>query len=291
MTSILFIGHCTKDVITIHDETSNIPGGGVYFGASSAGYCLKQEKKEGVSLKVLTIGNPIDFEVINTEMKACGSDLSLIPDQFTTTFIHSFEDNNPDKRISSVGDIARPFTWDDIKDHHGKLFYVNPLFFGEIDPVLFINMKQNCQFIFVDSQGLLRHQRDGKIFLRPPQDLHATLENIHILKVDTTEAEALTGIKDSRKACLALLEYGPQWIIYTQSSGVELHTKDSFISSPFSSWTLQGRTGRGDTVSAAFLLLHFILGYDAQKSLDMAAKATCKKMQHPGAAKMSDFED
>ena len=57
----------------------------------------------------------------------------------------------------------------------------------------------------------------------------------------------------------------------------------------FGEWSLIGRTGRGDTVSAAFILLHFVNGMERQKALDIAAKATGKKMMHPGAAKAEDF--
>ena len=287
---IVFIGHFTKDIITIKEKISNIPGGGIYFGAISAGYCSKKNSNINPNLNVLTIGNKNDTEIIKKEMEQANVNFQLIEDKSTTTFIHSFENDNPDKRISSVGDIARPFQWEDIQNVKGKLFYVNPLFFGEIDPKLFEKMKSNCEILFVDSQGLLRHQQDGKIFLKAPNSLKETLEFVDILKVDAGEAFSLTGIQnDARSACLELLKYGPKYILYTHTDGVQLHTKESFVFSPFSSWTLEGRTGRGDTVSASFLLLYFINNLNLQESLDKAANATSKKMQHPGAAKLDDF--
>jgi sugar/nucleoside kinase (ribokinase family) len=292
MEGILFIGHCTKDVITIGENTSYIPGGGVYFGAVSAGYCLKANNKDAkeTSLEVLTIGNKEDYKQIDQEIKNCGGKLILIEDKSTTTFKHWFRDNQPDKRESSVPAIARSFTWDDIKDYKAKIFYVNPLLFGEMPLDLFQKMKGNCELISCDAQGLLRQYKSGELKLQVPEGLGEALKYIDILKVDCVEAEVLTGIKDSREACLKLLEQGPKFVIYTQSEAVELHTKETCYKSAFTQWSLEGRTGRGDTVSAAFLLVHFILGRDIQESLDIAAKATGKKMMHPGAARKEDFE-
>ena len=292
MDGIIFIGHCTKDVITIGNETSKIPGGGVYFGAVSAGFCLQKNGKDAknVSLEVLTIGNKEDYVKIGEEVAKCGGKLTLIEDKETTTFKHWFRDNQPDKRESSVPAIARSYTWDDIKEHKAKLFYVNPLLFGEMPLDLFKKMKENCQLISCDAQGLLRQYENGELNLKVPEKLNDAMKYIDILKVDCVEAEVLTGIKDSREACLKLLEQGPKYIIYTQSEAVELHTKETCYKSAFTQWSLEGRTGRGDTVSAAFLLEHFILGRDIQESLDIAAKATGKKMMHPGAACKEDFE-
>lgn len=292
MDSILFVGHCTKDVITIDNETTYLPGGGVYFGAASAGYCLKAHPSDlNIKLEILTIGKKDDYKRIEDEMNQCGAKLSLIEDDKTTTFVHSFEDNNPDKRVSSVTEIARSFTAEDFKNVSAKFCYINPLFFGEVDPSLFKVLHEKCEFLSVDAQGLLRHQNAGKIYLKAPENLTAVLEHIYVLKVDSVEAEALTGIKDdTRAACLKLLGYGPKYVICTQSDFVELHTQDKVIKSKFGKWSLVGRTGRGDTVSAAFILQHFIIGSDAQKSLDLAATATGKKMMHAGAAIIDDFQ-
>ena len=294
MEGIVFIGHCTKDVITIKEETTNIPGGGVYFGAVSAGYCLKKngtDKQKEISLEVLTIGNKEDYIKIEEEIQKCGGKLTLIEDTSTTTFKHWFKDNQPDKRESSVPAIARSYTWEDIKNHKAKLFYVNPLLFGEMPLDLFAKMKDNCSLMSCDAQGLLRHYLNGELKLQVPNGLEEALKYIDILKVDCVEAEALTGIKESREACLKLLEKGPKYVIFTQSEAVELHTKDTFYKSAFKQWSLEGRTGRGDTVSAAFLLEHFILGVDIQTALDVAAVATGKKMMHPGAAREGDYEE
>lgn len=291
---IVFIGHSTRDEITIRGETSYLPGGGVYFGAASAGWCLRKHTNDtSKHLLTLTIGNDPDFTRIRSELEAAGTKLDLIQHPCTTTFIHSFENDDPDKRISSVGDVARPFTWDDIKDYHGKVFYVNPLFFGEIDPSLFKLMKQNCETLVVDSQGLIRHRNQNKIYHKAPENLGEMIEYVDLLKVDTTEAASLTGLKEDQKddACKILLSKGPKYIMCTESAGCTFYLKDgSKYWAPFERWTLDGRTGRGDTILAAFCVCHFALGMNIQESLNIAANGCSKKMQHAGAAVKEDFE-
>ena len=288
---IYFIGHCTRDEITIKGKTEFHPGGGVYFGAAAAGWCLHKYACGQKSLNILTIGNPSDYVQIRKEMDECGAHLDLIEHECTTTFIHSFKDDDPDQRISSVGNVARSFAWEDIEKVHAKLFYVNPLFLGEVDPSLFEKMKQNCQFLFVDAQGLIRRRDGPKIYHKTPEDLASMVKFVDILKVDAEEAASLSGIAgDTEKACQYLLGLGLKYLICTQKEGVAVYHGSTRTWSAFGSWTLEGRTGRGDTVSAAFLLCHFILEFDIQKSLDIAAQGCTNKMQHAGCARKGDFE-
>ena len=257
-TEILFVGHCTRDEITINSETQKIPGGGVYFGSMSAGYCSQSQNLE-TTLTVLTIGNPSDLTEINTECEKAKVSLHILPDSHTTTFCHSFIDNDPDKRVSTVPKIARSFTLEDIKDYKSKFTYVNPLFYGEIPSNLFKELKE--------------------IF-----------KSVDILKVDLVEAKVLTGKDDWEEACRDLINMGVKFVICTRTDEVSVMDKDyNHNTSLFGEWSLIGRTGRGDTVSAAFILLHFVNGMERQKALDIAAKATGKKMMHPGAAKAEDF--
>lgn len=287
---ILFIGHCTCDEITIKGETDKLPGGGVYFGATSAGWCLRRFSGDDHKLCVLTIGNPDNFGRIRSELSDCGVELRLIEHPCTTTFVHSFRDEQPDQRVSSVRDVARSFEWSDIAGYKAKLFYVNPLFYGEVDPALFKQMKNNCEVVFVDSQGLIRNRRCNELYHKAPEELEKVLSSVDILKVDAEEAASLSGISDDTDAaCAFLLKKGPNMILCTQSAGVAIYEGGNKYWASFGKWKLEGRTGRGDTVSAAFLLLHFILGYGVQESLNLAAEGCSNKMMHSGAARKEDF--
>jgi sugar/nucleoside kinase (ribokinase family) len=286
---ILFVGHCTRDEITINSKTEKIPGGGVYFGSMSAGYCSQSLKKTPL-LTVLTIGNPEDLKEIKKECDKAKVTLNILPDKNTTTFCHSFIDNDPDKRISTVPKIARSFTLNDIKDYKSKFTYVNPLFYGEIPSNLFKELKKRTKLLSVDSQGLLRNLIKEKIIMKPPKEIKEIFKYIDILKVDLAEAKILTGKEDWEEACKDLIKMGVKFVICTRTDEVSVMDKNfESNTAEFGEWSLIGRTGRGDTVSGAFIFMHFILGMDRQNALEISAKATGKKMMHSGAAKRKDF--
>lgn len=290
LTDILFIGHTTIDEITANGKMERHPGGGAYFGAASAGWCMKRFAKDSKKLDVLTIGRPDDFTRVQTEMTACNVKFNLCEWECTTTFLHSFENDDPDKRISSVADVARSFELGDFENIKAKLYYVNPLFFGEVPPELFPKMKERCELLSVDAQGLIRRRDGGKIWHETPNGLADILKPVDILKVDAEEAASLSGISgDTDAACQNLLSLGLKYLICTQKEGVAIYHKEGREWAPFGSWTLEGRTGRGDTISAAFLFMHFVLGMDMNAALACAAKGCTNKMQHAGCAVEADF--
>ncbi|KAK8890820.1 hypothetical protein M9Y10_028019 [Tritrichomonas musculus] len=289
---IFFIGHSTRDDISINGELEHRAGGGVYFGAAAAGWCMKRFLKDKkLKLEVLTIGNESDFDEMIKELKNAGVDTTIINSDHTTIFAHSFKDNDPDQRISSVTDRARSFTLHDFQHYKAKVFYVNPLFYGEIDPALFKKMKSQCKYLACDAQGLIRNLEGENIIKRPPANLGQALEGIDILKVDIDEAAILTGFEkgDTITACHKLQSLGPKYIICTESKGVAFYDGDKRYWSDFGEWKLEGRTGRGDTITASFILLHFVLDFEAQKALNIAAEGCSHKMMHAGAAVEADF--
>lgn len=289
---IFFIGHSTRDDITINGTTEHRAGGGVYFGAAAAGWCMKRfANGKKLNLEVLTIGKQSDFEGLTNELKNAGVNTIVINDNHTTVFAHSFKDNDPDQRISSVTDKARSYTADDFSKYKAKVFYVNPLFYGEIDPSLFKKMKSQCEIVSCDSQGLIRRLEGENIIKRPPENLREALAGIDLLKIDIDEAAILTGLEkgETVKASHMLQSLGPRYIICTESKGVAFYDGEKRYWSEFGDWKLEGRTGRGDTVTASFILLHFILGFDAQKALNIAAEGCSNKMMHAGAAVEADF--
>lgn len=289
---IFFIGHSTQDIITINGTTEHRAGGGVYFGAAAAGWCQKRfANGKPIKLDVLTIGKQSDFVEMSNELKNAGVDTIVIHDDHTTTFTHYFKDNDPDQRISSVTDKARPFTEQDFTEYKAKVFYVNPLFYGEIDPSLFRKMKSHCELVSCDSQGLIRRLEGENIIKCAPSNLREALDGIDLLKIDIDEAAILTGLEkgETVKASRQLQSLGPRYIICTEAKGVAFYDGEKRYWADFGYWKLEGRTGRGDTITASFIVLHFILGLEAQKALNIAAEGCSNKMMHAGAAVEADF--
>ena len=79
------------------------------------------------------------------------------------------------------------------------------------------------------------------------------LRHVTYLKVDRAEAEALTGETDLAAAARRLAAYGPREIVLTESAGVNVYADGEVHFAPFTSRSLAGRTGRGDTCFATYL--------------------------------------
>jgi sugar/nucleoside kinase (ribokinase family) len=90
----------------------------------------------------------------------------------------------------------------------------------------------------------------------------------------------LTGCSDLASAARALAEYGPREVVLTQSSGVTVLSDGCMFKAAFTSRSLTGRTGRGDTCFATYLGSR--LSASARESVDLAAAITTLKQEKPG---------
>lgn len=103
---------------------------------------------------------------------------------------------------------------------------------------------------------------------------------LDVFKVDTKEAFFLTGLEDPRQAAKAVHDFGPKIVILTHRDGVCVYDGKEYHEAPFTGFTLEGRTGRGDTCTAAFLVGMQRSGLSEATAL--AAEVTSKKMQYRG---------
>lgn len=99
---------------------------------------------------------------------------------------------------------------------------------------------------------------ENNIFVRHDwKDKEEWLKYIDLLKIDSLEGELLTGETDLKQACKILIEKGAHQIIATHKDGVYIFDEKYSKTEPagealWGKWTLEGRTGRGDTVTAAY---------------------------------------
>jgi sugar/nucleoside kinase (ribokinase family) len=70
-------------------------------------------------------------------------------------------------------------------------------------------------------------------------------------------------------------------VVLTHRGGVCVYDGREFYESPFTSFTVEGRTGRGDTCTAAFLVGMQRMGL--REAAALAADVTSRKMQYRGA--------
>jgi sugar/nucleoside kinase (ribokinase family) len=271
---IAFVGHVCVDKNLIRGEVETFYGGGVVHGAVTA-------RRLGAEVSVLTKCAEADRERF-TGLREAGVDAVFLPSRFSTSIRNEYPTENPDDRRSRIISRADPFSASDIASLEAEVVHLNPLWHGEFPLALLPELKRRAAMLGADAQGLLRHaDPDGAMPYRDLADKRDVLPLVDVFKVDTKEALVLTGQEDVRPAARAVHDLGPRLVVLTHRGGVCVYDGREFYESPFTSFTIEGRTGRGDTCAAAFLVGMQRVGL--REATALAAEVTSRKMQYRGA--------
>ncbi len=269
---VTFIGHVSKDFNIIGGRKEISPGGGVYYGAFVA-------RSLGADVKVITKLKLEDVPIFK-EMENFGIEVVWIESDNTTTMENIYPSENPDERISRMVERAGPFLKDDLKELEGVV-HVSPLWRGEFPESLFEVVREKVRVLSVDAQGFLRDiNEDGSIVYKDwkKKDILSTFD---VLKLDISEARVMAGESDPKKALRKLHMFGVKEIVLTSSEGIYLSKYYEVSFSTFGSWSMEGRTGRGDTAIAAYLVLREKI-QNSRKLTQEVARITTLKMQRKG---------
>ena len=173
---------------------------------------------------------------------------------------------------------ATPFAAADLPSSAGECLHVNPLWLGEFPPELLTVARERTRFLAADAQGFLRAvDGDGRMTHRAWAEQERYLPLLDLLKVDIKEAGVLTGLGSPRAAAERIRSLGPKTVLCTHQGGVCVCDSSGVHEAPFTGGTLRGRTGRGDTCTAAFLVAYSERG--AAEATRFAARITSEKMQ------------
>ena len=271
---ITFVGHVCVDRNLIRGTLETFYGGGVIHGAVTA-------KRLGAEVSVLTKCAEADREHF-TSFGEAGVEAVFLPSPASTSIRNEYPSENPDDRRSSIVSRAEPFSAADLASVAPGVVHLNPLWYGEFPLELLPQLKRSATVLGADAQGLLRHvEPDGTMCYRDLGEGREALALLDVFKVDTREAEILTGLGDVRAAAKAVHALGPRIVVLTHRDGVCVHDGQEFYESPFTGFTVEGRTGRGDTCTSAFLVGMQRMGL--REATALAAEVTSKKMQYRGA--------
>jgi sugar/nucleoside kinase (ribokinase family) len=116
---------------------------------------------------------------------------------------------------------------------------------------------------------------------RDLEDKRTVLPQLDLFKVDAKEALLLTGEEDPEPAVRAVHALGPRLVLLTHRGGVCVYDGRSLVQGAFTTWTLEGRTGRGDTCTASFLAGRR-RGMSLPEATAFAAAVTSAKMRYRG---------
>lgn len=271
---IAFIGHVCVDRNLIRGELETFYGGGVIHGAVTA-------RRLGAEVSVLTKCAEADREHF-TSFRDAGVDAVFRPSRSSTSIRNEYPTENPDDRRSFLISRADPFSSSDIASLRADVVHLNPLWLGEFPFDLLPQLKRSAAILGADAQGFLRHaEADGSMVYRDLAEKRSVLPLLDVFKVDTKEALILTGLEDVRPAAKAVHDLGPRIVVLTHRGGVCVYDGREFHESAFTGFTVEGRTGRGDTCTSAFLVGMQQMGL--REATALAAEVTSKKMQYRGA--------
>jgi sugar/nucleoside kinase (ribokinase family) len=278
---IAFIGHLCKDVNVVQGKVHTLAGGGVVHGAITA-------KRLGAQAAVYTKCAPEDQPAFG-ELGRAGVEMVYLKSQTTTSIRNEYPTSSAADRISTLLSRAGSFEAEEIESIEADVVHLNPLWFGEFPPELLPVLRRRAPLLGVDAQGFLRRPAEnGRLVHQGWPGMEAHLPLIDLLKVDEREASALTGLDDVRAAARRLCELGARTVLLTHQAGVCVCDGAQICQSPFISSTLEGRTGRGDTCTAAFLVARHQLGLGPAEAAGFAARITSKKMMYRGPYRGED---
>ena len=273
---IAVIGHFAQDKIIVRGEERVSSGGSVYYGAIAL-------RRMGLKVAVITRLRRDDFGLLD-ELKDEGILVFAQPAEQTSGIENTYFTDDMDRRQCKPLGFAGPFRIKDMPDIQAKTFLVGPIVAGEVD-VSLIRMLSAKGEVALDAQGFVRVREGDNLVFRDWPRKREGLALVDVLKVDTAEAEVLTGQTEARlsavrQAMRELAAYGPREIMLTRPQGVLVYADGEYHQAPFNPREVRGRTGRGDTTFAGYLGRR--LTADPEEACRFAAAMASLKLEQPG---------
>jgi sugar/nucleoside kinase (ribokinase family) len=269
---IAFVGHYTKDTIVTPKETRTVHGGAFRYGA----YVVA---KMGLKAAVVTRLAREDFEAVE-DLTQLGVEVLARPTAQSTRLRLVYPTADPDQRSISIEGYAGALTLAEVAPVQARVFHIGASIRGEVPPEVIEALAQKGGRISLDVQGFVRVNQGGKLVHGNWPEEARVLKLVDVLKTDGAEAEILTGKEDIKEAAKILAGFGPQEIIVTHRDGVLVYAEGRFYKAPFFPKEVRGRTGRGDTCTAAYLGKRLIA--PPAEATVWAAALTSLKMEQGG---------
>lgn len=268
---IVMIGHFARDLLVVGGQGMVSSGGAVYYGGITLA-------RLGHRVAVVTRLAAEDFGRLD-ELREEGILVFARPAEQTSGIENVYFTADMDRRLCKPLGFAGPFRREDIPGIEAKVFLVGPIMAGEVDLSLVKALAEKGR-LALDVQGFVRVRRGDDLVFEDWPEKEEGLACVDVLKLDSAEAEVLTGQADMHRAVEELAALGPQEIVLTHASGVLVYAEGRAYEAPFRPRQIAGRTGRGDTCFAAYLGRR--LSFPPQEACRFAAAVTSLKMEKPG---------
>lgn len=283
MKDICCIGHITKDKIITPRSTVYMAGGTSFYFSYAINQLPPKIDFSLVTSMDLTDADPVD------RMRAAGIDVTLFPSR-NTVFFENIYGDDPDDRHQRVLAKADPFTIKELHDVNARVYHLGSLLNDDFSPRV-VEYLAHKGDVSIDAQGYLREVCDEKVYPRDWKEKRAVLRHTHYLKVNETEMEVVTGLKDPREAALLLHRWGVQEVCITLGAlGSLVYTGGEFYKIPaYNPLEIIDATGCGDTYSAGYLYCR-LQGLSPLESGKYAAAMCTLKLEHNGPFNRTEKE-
>lgn len=275
MKDICCIGHITKDKIVTPNRTVYMAGGTSFYFS----YAINQLPKD-VTFSLVTAMDPTEKEPVEKMLKA-GIDVSMNASR-NTVFFENIYGENQNERKQRVLAKADPFTIQQLKHVDAKVFHLGSLLADDF-PTEVVEYLSRKGRVSIDVQGYLREVRDEKVYPIDWKEKLKVLKHTYYLKVNETEMETITGLKDAHEAAKLIHAWGVTEVIITLGSeGSLVYVDDKFYEIPaYPPHEVVDATGCGDTYSAGYLYKR-LQGATPTEAGKFAAAMCTIKLEHNG---------
>ncbi len=275
MKDICCIGHITKDKIVTPNRTVYMAGGTSFYFS----YAINQLPKD-VTFSLVTAMDPTEKEPVEKMLKA-GIDVSMNASR-NTVFFENIYGANQNERKQRVLAKADPFTIQQLEHVDAKVFHLGSLLADDF-PTEVVEYLSRKGRVSIDVQGYLREVRDEKVYPIDWKEKLKVLKHTYYLKVNETEMETITGLKDAHEAAKLIHAWGVTEVIITLGSeGSLVYVNDKFYEIPaYPPHEVVDATGCGDTYSAGYLYKR-LQGATPTEAGKFAAAMCTIKLEHNG---------
>lgn len=275
MKDICCIGHITKDKIVTPNRTVYMAGGTSFYFS----YAINQLPKD-VTFSLVTAMDPTEKEPVEKMLKA-GIDVSMNASRNTVFFENIYGENQNDRKQRVLAK-ADPFTIQQLEHVDAKVFHLGSLLADDF-PTEVVEYLSHKGRVSIDVQGYLREVRDEKVYPIDWKEKLKVLKHTYYLKVNETEMETITGLKNPHEAAKLIHAWGVTEVIITLGSeGSLVYVDDKFYEIPaYPPHEVVDATGCGDTYSAGYLYKR-LQGATPTEAGKFAAAMCTIKLEHNG---------
>jgi sugar/nucleoside kinase (ribokinase family) len=272
---IAFIGHmCFDEVLPYSGAKRVAPGSAVLCGALAAA-------RVGGNVAVVTRLAPQDQYILGA-LWHNNVAVHAIPSAETTFMRVIHATSNMDEREIYQRANAGFFSLDELPPLAARRVHLAGVSDREFDLDFVRGLKKRGHLLSADMQSFVRQVRadSGRVDLRDVPAKKEIVGSLDTVKLDMVEAGVLTGESDLEKAARVVAGWGCPEVVITRADGVLALVEGTKYFEPFTNRRVTGRTGRGDTTFAGYLLRR--LDHDPADSLKFAAALVSIKMETPG---------